>query len=245
MAGALVAGLTLGGPAVASAARRPSQAVAAKYSVNALVNATSPIATLSNLTGLTVEQIMTLRAQGESLSDIAIENGVDPAIVVDRTIAARQRYLDSLVASHRITTSQKRTVLAMARIAMQAMLDMVPGSGRLPSVGTTMTPSMPATGGLGAGLQCPVTPADPASGTVGPRPGYDSDVTTSQPCPRYVASSDPAPAPAEPDTTTGVQLSGSASVAVGVAPAAGTFSGTMDSSLMWSGGGTSGSRCVR
>jgi hypothetical protein len=147
VAGALVAGLTLGGLGIASAATRASQQATVTYASGARMGATSPIVTISRLSGLSVRQIMKLRNQGESLSTIATDNGVDPAAVVTQTVAARQAHFDSLVAAGRMTAAQEQTVLDHMRAAVQAMMLAVPGSGRGMSADTTA--SIWATGMVG------------------------------------------------------------------------------------------------
>jgi hypothetical protein len=148
--GALIAGLTLGGIGIASAASRAAQTTDASYYDGAMVGATSPVATLSALTGRTAQEILALRAQGKSLSVIATENGVDPAAVVDQTVAARQAYLDTLVTAGKLTAEQEQALLDRIRAAVQAMMDALPHAGR-PSVVPTTTPSVPATGTMGPG----------------------------------------------------------------------------------------------
>lgn len=196
VAGALVAGLTIGGMGIASATNTTQQtATIAPYSSVTMTGTNGPVATLSALTGLSAQEIMTLRGQGKSLATIATENGVDPAAVVDQTVAARKAYLDTLVAAGQITAAQQAAMLGNIRTAVLAMMNALPANGGVPSRPTTATPSVPATGAAGAGYRCPTPPAVVnAPAPVGPRTGSGS--TVNRPCVTNVAP--PAPAPTTP-----------------------------------------------
>lgn len=193
--GALVAGLTIGGMSIANAAGRAPQTVTRAYASAPMMGTTSPIATLSNLTGLTVQEIQTLRAQGKTLATIATENGVNPTAVVDQTVAARQSYFDGLVATGRMTAAQEQTVLDRIRAGVQAMMDATPGTRAIPAP----APSVPATVGAGMGFRGP-NPRWSANtqAPVGPR--YGSTTTGRVPCRTYVAPTAPAPAGAQGTT---------------------------------------------
>jgi len=248
VAAALVVGLALGGLGIANAASRTAQAAAAGQT---LMGATSPLATLSNLTGLSVQEIGALRAQGKSLSAIAAENGVDPAVVVDQTVAARQTYFDGLVAAGTMTAAQEQTALVRIRAVVQTMMDAVPGSGQVPSRATTATPSVPTTFGAGPAYLCPTPRAGvPASGTVGPRSGSTSRTTAGWPCTTNAPRVAPAPAPTAqnaPTTNQGVTAGPTgATTSAPTAPSgtADSWSGRMGRSGAGSTTGTSGAgRC--
>jgi hypothetical protein len=153
--GALVAGLTLGGLGIATASSRASQQTTGTSYPGSMMEGASPIATLSRLTGLSVQQIMALRNQGKSLATIATDNGIDPATLVDETLAARQAHFDALVAAGHMTAEQEQTVLDRMRAAIQAMIDAVPGPVGPPSRDTTRTPMVPGTGMSGRGHNGP------------------------------------------------------------------------------------------
>lgn len=188
--GALVAGLTIGGMSIASAAGRGPQTATATNASAAMMGTTSPIATLSNLTGLTVQEIQALRAQGKSLATIATENGVDPHAVVDQTVAARQSYLDALVAAGRMTAAQAQAMLDRIRSGVQAMMDATPGTRAIPA--QPPAPSAPATFGVGMGYRGPNPRwSGNAPAPVGPR--YGSTTAGRVPCRTYVAPTTPAP----------------------------------------------------
>jgi len=144
VAGALVAGLTLGGLGIATAATRASHKTTVASHASSTMKGVSPVATLSRMTGLSVKQIMKLRNKGQSFASIATSMGVEPTAVVDQMLAARQAHLDALVAARRMTTAREQKMLDTMRAAAQTMMGFVPGSGNSMSNGTT--PSMPATG---------------------------------------------------------------------------------------------------
>ena len=159
VAGALVAGLTLGGLGIASAATPKSHKVVAAKHVRhkAKPKVATPIAKLSALTGMPVQQITGLR------------NSVDPTTFFDQMIALQQTRLDALVAAGRMTAAQEQTTLDSMRSMMQAMLGFVPGSGA--PTGSVL-PTMPA--GYGPGYGMPgfgTTGTIPATGTPGFGPG--------------------------------------------------------------------------
>ena len=220
--GALVAGLTLGGIGIASAANKAPQAAPASYA-GTMMGATSPMATLSNLTGLSLREIMTLRAQGTSLAQIATDNGVDPAALVDQTVAARQTYLDSLVAAGRLTAAQEQTMLDNMRAAVTSMVNAVMGTGP-GSTGATMTP--PA-GMMGSGTRGPRAKAGASGSTAGQRLGS----TGTTPCPRRATT---VPVPTSPAPGTAPQGGGSGP---GSTTSGGPRSGMMGGSGSGSGSG--------
>lgn len=212
---ALVAGLTLGGIGIASAAgRSANNAVVASHSGTPLTGTASPVATLSTLTGLSVPEIMALRAQGESLATIATNNGIDPAVLVDQILAARKANLDSLVSAGRLTAEQELAILDHIRIAVQRIVDAVPGVSAMPSRVPTSTPSVPTTTGPRAGMMTSATVGPhmvpdthhaataPHVGTTAPHMGTTAPqhMTPSTPAaPAPVA--DPTATPAAPSTT--------------------------------------------
>lgn len=123
--GALVLGLTLGGLGTATA--RTSTTSSTRASMPQTTTGTSsPVVTLANMTGLSIQEINALRADGKSLATIATESGIDPAAVVAQTIAARKNYLDSLVAAGKMTAAQEETILATITARVTAMMNAVP-----------------------------------------------------------------------------------------------------------------------
>ena len=224
VAGALVAGLTIGGIGIASAASNtPQAATTASYSSVTMTGAKGPIATLSALTGLSVQEIMALRSQGKSLATIATDNGVDPATVVAQTVAARQAYLDTLVTAGQISAAQGQSMLGNTRTAVQAMMNAIPATGRVPSRPTTTTPSVPATSAAGAGYRCPTPGAVVnAPAPVGPRAGSGS--TANRPCLPSAAPAVPASA-ARTQGRTASQGSGAAPISGGSVNHAGPGTG--------------------
>jgi hypothetical protein len=143
--GALVLGLALGGLGIANAWSGTTNTASNATSSASQMNGASTIQALSALTGLSVQKIMTLRAGGKSFATIATENGVDPAAVVDKTVAVRQVRLDALVASGTITAEQEATTLARIRAHVEAIMNLVPRMGGIGSEVTTATPSDPTT----------------------------------------------------------------------------------------------------
>ena len=150
VAGALVAGLTLGGLGIADAAVRAAHKTVASQSSN-VAKGLSPVVTLSRMTKLSVKQITALRNQGTSFASIATSNGVDPAAVIDQMIAARQTHLDAMVAAGHMTAAQEQTMLSAMRTGLGTMMGFVPGSGRGMMSGDD-TQSVPATGTPGYAL---------------------------------------------------------------------------------------------
>ncbi len=151
IAGALVLGLALGGLGIATARNGSAASLSTATSSASQMRGASLIQALSSLTGLSVQQIMALRAQGKSFATIATDNGVDPAAVVDKTVAARQAKLDALLASGTITPVQEAASLAKMRARVEAAMNAVPTFGNSPSGEPTATPSIPTTGGPGMG----------------------------------------------------------------------------------------------
>ena len=172
VAGALVAGLTLGGLGIANAATTASHK--ATVAANASMKGVSPVATLSRMTGLSVKKIQKLRHKGQSYASIATSMGVEPTAVVDQMLASRQAHLDALVAAGRMTAAQEQKMIDTMRGAAMTMMGFVPGSGN--GMSNDTTPSMPATGmpaiahdGSNAGnadmrgTMMPAVPATPAT----------------------------------------------------------------------------------
>jgi hypothetical protein len=173
--GALIAGLTLGGIGIASAASRQAQTPPGYAGMMAGTN--SPVAALSSLTGLSVPEIMALHAQGASFATIATDNGVDPAAVIDQMLAARQATLDARVAAGAMTAEQVQAIIDHLRAAAHAMLDAVPHMGARASGSATFTPG----------------PNMMTSATVGPHARYGMG-TTNAPRTRHMTPVTPAPA---------------------------------------------------
>jgi hypothetical protein len=188
VAGALVAGLTLGGIGIADAATRASHKAPVASAKTTM--GTSAVTTLSHMTKLSVKQIMKLRHQGKSFASIATSMGVDPAAVVDQMVASRQAHLEAMVAAGRMTAVQEQTTLDAMTAAAQTVMGMVPGSDSGMMSGGT-TPSMPETGmpgyGTGAG-------SSPGSMMTTPAPTDPSATTT---------PASPMAPPAAPSTTNG------------------------------------------
>jgi hypothetical protein len=177
VAGALVAGLTLGGLGIADAAVRATHKTVASQS-GTVAKGLSPVVTLSRMTKLSVKQIMALRHQGTSFASIATSNGVDPAAVVDQMIAARQTHLDAMVAAGRMTAAQEQTMLDAMRAGLGTMMGLVPGSG----------------GGMMSGDD---TQSVPATGMTGNGYGGGKAGTGTTPCPRNVTPSTPDQTPTD------------------------------------------------
>lgn len=173
VSGALVAGLTLGGLGIASAATRSTHRPTVAAQARTLMHGVSPVVTLSRMTGLSVKQINTLHHQGQSFSSISTSMGLDPAAVVDRMLASRKAHLDTLVATQHMTAAREQTMLTTMHAVAERMMGVAPGIVRDPSHDTTA--SMPATGmpgygndganaGTGSGMMTPPTaPADPGT----------------------------------------------------------------------------------
>ncbi len=159
VAGALVAGLTLGGLGIADAAVRNAHKTVASKSAS-VAKGVSPVATLSRMTKLSVKRIMALRHQGKSFASIAASMGVDPAAVVDQMVAARQAHLDAMVAAGRMTAAQEQAMLAVMRTTVGTMMGLVPGSGSgMMSGDTTQSATgMPGNGYGGGNAGTGMTP---------------------------------------------------------------------------------------
>lgn len=174
MAGTLVLGIILGGLGIASAASNQAHDSSAATRATA-VGTSSPIQTLSDLTGLSVREIATLRAHGQTLAVIATANGVDPTTVVDRTMAARRTFLDSRMTSGHMTAAQEQSALNDIRARMQAMMIASPGRG----FGSMMSRTTTTTMGYGSR---PVDPrATSGQPTPQPRSGMRGPVGTPDP----------------------------------------------------------------
>jgi hypothetical protein len=142
IAGVLVLGLALGGLGIANAAVRTR---VAQHSIAPTGATASPIATLSDLSGLPIPEIMTLRAQGESLAEIATENGVDPDVVVAQALSQRESTLDALVQAGRLTASREQAILDNMKRGLEAMLNVVPRSGAATAAATSGPQPEPTT----------------------------------------------------------------------------------------------------
>jgi len=175
VSGALVAGLTLGGLGIASAATRSTHKTTAAAHARRASSGVSAVATLSRMTGLSVKKIQKLRHQGRSYASIATSMGLDPAAVVDRMLAARQAHLDALLAAGRMTAAQEQTMFDAMRATAETMMGMVPGTGSGMSRDTT--PSMPATPMAGSDDTRPVDPGTMTPGT-GMTPGAGAGTGT-------------------------------------------------------------------
>lgn len=138
-AAALAAGLILGSMGIASAAPTTDAATGERLGYGlrmgiAIRDAGARMADiLADLTGLPVETIEDRREAGESVSDIAKDEGVDPATVVDKAIDARSTILDAKVADGTITAEQKAEVLERMTDRVNERVDSTevgPGAGR-------------------------------------------------------------------------------------------------------------------
>ncbi|MDA3937318.1 MAG: hypothetical protein PF636_10800 [Actinomycetota bacterium] len=113
----LVAGLTLGSLGVASAAPATDPVTGESVGFglrmgSAIHDAGARMADiLADLTGLAADDITDRRADGESIADIAADEGVDVANVVDEATSVREQMLDERVADGTITAEDKDTIL--------------------------------------------------------------------------------------------------------------------------------------
>jgi hypothetical protein len=61
---------------------------------------------VAQLTGLSTDEVCTQRAAGDSLADIAADQGISEQAVIDKVAAERTAELDQLKADNKITTDQ-------------------------------------------------------------------------------------------------------------------------------------------
>lgn len=138
-AGALAAGLILGSMGIASAAPTTDAATGERLGYGLRMGiairdaGARMVDILADLTGLSVDAVEDRRQAGESVSDIAKDEGVDPALVVDKALDARAKILDEKVADGTITAEQKAEVLERMTDRLNERVDSTevgPGAGR-------------------------------------------------------------------------------------------------------------------
>jgi len=97
---------------------------------------------VSNLTGLSVEEVQAQRAAGNSVADIAEANGVSVEAVVSEALAARKAILDAKVADGAITQEQ-------ADIAYEQMTERITERVSTDEVGRPSWAGSAGRGGMG------------------------------------------------------------------------------------------------
>jgi predicted DNA-binding protein YlxM (UPF0122 family) len=88
---------------------------------------------LAKLLGLKSEEIVEKRNAGQSLADIAKEQGVEKDKVVDTIVGSREQFLDEKVAAGLITEAQKNQMLETMKTRVQERVvdpAVGPGAGR-------------------------------------------------------------------------------------------------------------------
>lgn len=119
VAAGLIAGLTLGSLGIAfaapsTAAQSANPAVACGAQVGQALRGAGArlIDIVAGLTGLTTDEIGVKRAAGESIADIAKDEGVAVDAVVAKALEARKAVLDERVASGAMTQEQADAIYA-------------------------------------------------------------------------------------------------------------------------------------
>ena len=109
----------------------------------------SPVAVLSDMTGLEAEAIHDLRADGNSFADIAADNGVDIDEVIDTMISDAEERLRDRVDDGRLTDEQVADILDEMRERLTEMME----STEAPSEGGPRSGGSggPGSGGMGGG----------------------------------------------------------------------------------------------
>jgi hypothetical protein len=97
----------------------------------------SPVGVLAELTGLSNEEIHAARLDGQSLAEIAEENGVSQATLVEALVEQRMARIDELLEAGRISEDQAATLRDRVPEQVEAMV--------------TATGSDPGMRGLGGG----------------------------------------------------------------------------------------------
>ncbi|MGE5571623.1 MAG: hypothetical protein ACM309_10645 [Bacillota bacterium] len=83
----------------------------------------TPLVTkIADILGMKVEDLVAARQQGKSFVDIAKERGVSEAQLLETLMAQAKAYVDSLVASGRMTQAQAEQVLTNVRTKLQAAI---------------------------------------------------------------------------------------------------------------------------
>lgn len=127
IAAGLVAGIVLGSVGLAAAApattttgtaaAQPSGVLGACIGMGQAIRGAGGrlIDVLADLTGLSTTDIQAKRAAGESIADIAKDEGVNPDDVVAKALEARKALLDQKVADGTITQDQADAVYAQMK----------------------------------------------------------------------------------------------------------------------------------
>lgn len=105
----LVAGLVLGSVGVSYAATdstTPLLGAGARMGAAIRDAGGRLVDIVAELTGLSVDEVQAQRAEGNSVADIAVANGVAAETVVSEALAARKALLDEKVADGTITQAQ-------------------------------------------------------------------------------------------------------------------------------------------
>jgi len=122
---------------------------------------------VTNLLGMSQEQIYTERQAGKSLADIAKEKGVTDQQLIDAMTAGQQQVIEQAVKDGRLTQAQADWMLARRQAMAPFMLDnpFTPGQGRGGFGADGHGPMM--RGGMRgwAPQQAPVAPTAPGTGS--------------------------------------------------------------------------------
>ncbi len=115
-----------------------------------------PESVLADLAGLEISDIHDLRVEGQSLAQIAADEGVDIDVVIDTVLESAETNLDAAVEAGRIDAEQKAEILEN----MAAQLDEI--------VNSTEVPSRDGKGGPrgGRGMSDDGPPADAGTATL-------------------------------------------------------------------------------
>ncbi len=156
-AAALAAGLILGSLSIASAAPTTDPATGEPLGYGLRMGIAirdaggRMVDILADLTGLSVDDIHDRRVEGESVSDIAKSEGVDPDTVVDKALQTRESILDAKVADGTITEQTKTEILERMSDRLNDRVDSAELGGRGGGMGGGMGGGRGA--GRGAGLR--------------------------------------------------------------------------------------------
>ncbi|MEW6622008.1 MAG: hypothetical protein AB1420_02560 [Bacillota bacterium] len=83
----------------------------------------SPISVLSDLTGLSIEEIRELRSQGQSLADIAKAKDISTEKFVEAVLAAKAERLEGMVAQGVITQEAADEKLSLIKEHIEDMIE--------------------------------------------------------------------------------------------------------------------------
>ncbi len=87
-------------------------------------------ATVAEVLGVTVEELHQARQEGKTLAELAAEQGIEKADLIDELVAAAQKRLDEAVADERLTSAQSDARKARLEARITAMVDREkPGRG--------------------------------------------------------------------------------------------------------------------